>query len=225
MTIDKLINDLSSEGARRPLPGPMRQTLLWGAPTFGYFIVFGLFLGLRPDIGTKFAEPSYIAELVFLLGITLSAAVATCCLSRPDSHQKPWIKYIPLALLIPWGITAFANASGEFSIADLMHTARLGRYDCPLYIALFSLPPGIALFFIARTGATIRCCWAGSMATFAVTAMAYLMMRCVEPNDNIAHLFIWHVMPIMLFCIAGMVIGHFSLKWRGPEHCRWNQEP
>ena len=213
MGIDKLICELSDEGARKPLPGPMKQTVTWGLPTLGYFVALTIYFELRPDISTKMATPLFVAELFILLCIVLSAALATCCLSRPDCHQKPWIKYIAPALLVPWAISAIANSAGAFNLDSLLHTAALGRYDCPSYIAVFSLPPGIALFFIARAGATIRCCWAGGMATLAVTTAAYMMMRLIEPNDNIAHLFVWHVFPIMLICMAGMIIGHFSLKW------------
>lgn len=214
MELDKLISQLSDKGALKPLPSPFIQALIWISGAFIYLLVAGLYFGLRSDISEKSGDPYFVAELLLLLVIATVSALATCCLSRPDSHQKPWIKYVPFALIVPWAITALANATGELSFVNLIHTAGLSRYDCPWHIAVFSLPPAIALFFIVRAGATIRCCWAGGMATLSVTSAAYLMMRLVEQNDNPAHLFVWHALPIMLMCMAGMIIGRLILKWR-----------
>jgi len=41
-----------------------------------------------------------------------------------------------------------------------------------------------------------------------------MLMRLIEQNDNPAHLIVWHALPIMLMCMAGMMIGKFALKWR-----------
>ncbi|PJB73582.1 MAG: hypothetical protein CO093_00365 [Alphaproteobacteria bacterium CG_4_9_14_3_um_filter_47_13] len=88
----------------------------------------------------------------------------------------------------------------------------------PFYVAelalLFGTPPGIAMFLIVRKGAPIQCCWAGSMATWSVTAFGYLCMRLIEQNDNPAHLIVWHALPIVLMCVAGMMMGKYALRWR-----------
>jgi len=214
MDTDQLIQKMISEGTKKPLPHPMRQTMLWLIGTLLYLSILGVHNGLRADIDVKLYDPFYLCEIVFLFGIGISSALAAFCLSRPDAHQKPWIKYVAFALILPWIISAFAGASGEITLANLFHSMTLGQFDCPWHIALFSVPPGIAIFLIVRMGATIQCCWAGSMATLSVTAFGYMLMRLIEQNDNPAHLIVWHALPIMLMCMAGMMIGKFALKWR-----------
>lgn len=50
------------------------------------------------------------------------------------------------------------------------------------------------------------------MATLSVTALGYMRMRLIEQNDNPAYLIVWHALPIMLMCAAGMIIGKFALN-------------
>ena len=214
MDTEQLIQQMVDEGAQKPLPHPMYQTMLWLTGTFVYLGAFAAYNGLRADIGEKISDLFYVSELVLLLGIGISSALAALCLSRPDAHQKPWIKYVPFALIVPWMISACAGATDQITFANIFHSMTLGQFDCPWHIALFSVPPGIAIFLIVRLGATVQCCWAGSMATLSVTALGYMLMRLIEQNDNPAHLFVWHALPIMLMCLAGMMIGRFALKWR-----------
>jgi len=213
MDTDKLIQKMVGEGAQKPLPHPVKQTLMWLAGTLVYLGVLGAYNGLRADIADKFSQGSYIAEIALLSVMAVSAALAEFYLSRPDAHQKPWTQYVPFGFLAIWVIAAFGGA-GDISWGTLFHSMTLGQFDCPWHIALFSVPPGIAIFLIVRRGATIQCCWAGSMATLSVTAFGYMLMRLIEQNDNTAHLIVWHALPIVLMCGIGMMAGKFALKWR-----------
>lgn len=212
MNTDQLIDKLVAEGAQKPLPHPMKQALFWLLGTLIYLAAFCLFIGFRADIAGKFSEPLYIAELVFMSLTALSAAWAAVCLSRPDCFQMPWIKYVPFDFLVLWAAVAFLvfkNLNGS----QIVHTAMLCQFDCPLNILLFSLPPGIAMFLLIRKGAPVQFYWAGSMATLSVTAFAYVCMRLVEMNDSPAHLLVWHALPVMIMSIAGMLAGKFTLRW------------
>lgn len=214
MNTDQLIDKLVAEGAQKPLPHPMKQAMFWLAGTLVWLAALSGYNGFRADFAEKLADPFYGLELILLFGMAFSAALAALCLSRPDGHQMPWIKYVPFGFIVPWAVAAFAGASGEISFASICHSMTLGQFDCPWHILLFSAPPGIAMFLIVRRGAPIQCCWAGSMATWSVTAFGYLCMRLIEQNDNPPHLIVWHALPIVLMCIIGMMAGKYALRWR-----------
>jgi hypothetical protein len=212
MNTDRLIDELVAEGAQKPLPHPMKQAMIWLIGTLIYLAAFSVYMGFRADIAVKFADPLYIAELVFMSLTAISAGWAALCLSRPDCFQMPWIKYVPFDFLVFWAAVAFLGAE-NLNGAQIFHTATLCQFDCPWHILLFSLPPGIALFLLVRKGAPVQLYWAGSMATLSVTAFAYMCMRLLEMNDNPAHLLVWHTLPVMILSLAGMLAGKFTLRW------------
>lgn len=214
MNTEQLISQLVNEGAQEPLPHPVKQTMMWLLVAFLYLGGLALYFGFRADIADQLSNVFIDLELVLLLGMAVSAALAAFCLSRPDGHQKPWIKYIPFAFLLPWAIAAFAGSAHDLQLANILHAMTLNKFGCPWHIVLFSAPPGIVMFLALRKGATIRCCWAGSMAAWSVSAFAYMLMRLIEQNDDPAHLLVWHVLPIVLICMVGMMIGKFALRWR-----------
>ena len=213
MDTEQLIQSMLDEGPRKPLPHPMKQTMYWLVGTLVYLGLFTGYMGFRGDIAVKLSQPTYLIELVLLFGLGVSSALAAFCLSRPDGHQMPWLKFVPLGFVLAWAVTAFSGPAAATNMADLFHSMTLGRFDCVWHILLFSALPGIALFVIARKGSTIQCCWAGTMATLSATSFGYLVMRLLEQNDNPAHLIIWHALPIMLMCLVGMLLGKFALKW------------
>lgn len=213
MDTKQLIDQLVIEGAQRPLPSPMRQTSVWLAGTFVYVTILTLFNGVRSDIADKLTNPRFVLELLLLLVIASSAALAAFCLSRPDAHQKPWLRFVPIGLTLLWAASTFA-ATPVFNVTAILQSFTAGQFDCPWNILMLSVPPGIVIFLIMRKGATIRCCWAGGMAALGATALGYLWMRIIEQNDNLAHLITWHAVPILLMCIVGMMAGQMALRWR-----------
>jgi len=214
MKTEDLIQQLVNEGPQKPMPHPMRQTMVWLLGMLVYLILITMYIGFRPDINQKLGEISYTFEFILLLGLGITSALSAFCLSRPDGHQMPWLKFVPFGFLLVWIITAFSGMSEQINLENLAHSMALNHFDCPSYIAIFSIPPGMALFFLVRMGVTTQCYWAGSMATLSVTSFGYLLMRLIEPNDNPAHLIVWHALPIMLICMLGMIIGRLVLKWR-----------
>jgi hypothetical protein len=116
-------------------------------------------------------------------------------------------------MVIPWAIVALFFAP-EFNSENFLSVFTLSQCECPWHLFLISAPPGVVIFLIARQGASTECLWTGSMATLAVTSFGYLCMRLIEQNDNPAHLIVWHALPILLMCLAGMFLGKFVLKWR-----------
>jgi hypothetical protein len=214
MDTQELIKNFIEEGAAKPLKHPLNQALLWVSGLLLYMLIFMFFDGLRPNLMQKLENPIFIFELFVLFLLCVSASLAAFCLSRPDSYQMPWVKYLPLPLFLIWAVTAFISAGDEIAFRKLLDSMTLGQFDCPWHILFFSGLPGVVIFVLIRMGASIRYYWAGFMATLSVTSLAYLFMRLVEDTDNPAHLIVWHALPIILLCLVGMVAGRYALKWR-----------
>jgi hypothetical protein len=211
--IDALVANMVAEGAKKPLPHPLKQMGFWLTGVMVYLVTVSAYGGFRTDIGQKLTEPSYLLELVLLFLMALFAGFAALCLSRPDGRQMPWVRYIPFVFLILWSVTAFAGG-GDMRWTTLCYTMTLGQFDCFWHILLFSVPSGLAMFLIVRKGAPVECCWAGMMATWSVTSFGYLFMRLVETTDNAPHLIVWHALPIVATCMAGMIAGKYALRRR-----------
>ena len=214
MNTEDLIQKLVNEGPQDPMPHPMRQTMIWLLGMLLYLSLFSAYIGLRPDITVKLHQLSFGLEIILLLGLGISSALSAFCLSRPDAHQMPWIKYVPFIFLLLWVMTAFTGTSEQVNLQNIVHSMSLSHFDCPFYIIMFSVPPGIALFIFVRMGVTTQCYWAGSMATLSVTSFGYILMRLIEPSDDPVHLIVWHALPIIVICMFGMFFGKFILKWR-----------
>lgn len=214
MKTERLIQLLSDEGPKKPMLHPMIQTLLWLFAMFLYILLFAGYTGLRPDFAEKFFNANYFIELLLLIGIGVSSAWTAFCLARPDGHQIPGLKLISFMFVLLWIVIAFSGTLNQINSQEIIQSMSLKQFDCPAHIALFSLPPGIALFLFIRTGVTTQFYWAGAMATLSVTSMGYLLMRIIEPNDNPAHLIIWHALPIIAISLLGIMMGKLVLKWR-----------
>lgn len=213
MNTERLIDALVAQGAQKPLPHPFKQTLFLLGGTMVWLVFLLIFQGIRYDIWNKLSDPNYDLEIGLLLLMATSSSLAGLCMSRPDCHQMPWIRFVPFGFLILWGVASVSGAS-DISWVGIFHTITLCQFSCAWHILMFSAPPGIAIFLIIRKGAPIQCKFTGSIAILSVTALGYLCMRLVESNDNTLHLVIWHVLPIVIMCMVGMIAGKYLLRWR-----------
>lgn len=210
--IDDLIGELSNEGARPPGLHPGYRCLVWLGVVLVYLAGLSLVWGFRPDLTQKLAELSYQLELIVLAAIIVTSALASAWLTLPDLNQQPWIRYLPFVPLAGLIILILTTGDG-IGWSGLMAGAAETSVDCVWHTLMFSVPPGFLIFLMMRQGATVRCCWAGGMATLTVAAFGYLCMRLIEPNDNAAHLLVWHMLPLVMMCVLGMIAGRFVFRW------------
>lgn len=199
-----------------PLPHPMRRTLAWMIATLLYFIGLVAILGIRVDIMDKLNEGAFMAELLLAVGIGFLAASAACYASLPDMNQQGWMRWTPF---VPLGfLTILLTYTYATTMDAPMHALVLmcmtDGYDCTWHIALFSLAPGVILFFMMRRAAAIHYYWAGFMGVLAVTSFGYVALRLLEANDNLAHIMVWHYIPMFAMALLGMWLGKKMLRWK-----------
>lgn len=212
MQTEEFITNLADTGAKKPLPHPLHIAGLWLAGIIAYFVISIEFLGFRPDIAVKLHQPLYWVELVAALATGIAAVFAASWLALPDVGQRSWVRFLPflpMALLITVLGVGIVHYNAMLSLADCL---RAGRYDCLMYIVLFSVLPAIVMFVTIEKAAPVRCCWAGSMAALAAASFGYIIPRLNDINDNPIHLVIWFFIPVMLITMIGMISGKFYFK-------------
>ncbi|MEQ1789124.1 MAG: DUF1109 domain-containing protein [Rickettsiales bacterium] len=211
MDTDAFINQLTAQGARKPLPHPLAVAGKWLALLAVYFIVITVALGLRQDIASKWMQPLYLMELSGMLATAITAAIAASFLALPDIGGRPWLKFIPFAPLMV--LVAFLLQSIVAGNAmPLIECIKLQKYACLLVITLFSIIPSVFMFIVIRRAAPTRCCWAGSMAGLSVASLGYVLLRLIDNSDDPTALIIWHFIPVMVITMVGMVVGKFYFR-------------
>lgn len=208
---DKLIARLSEEAAPVTPWDPVRVIARWLIVAAGYLLLVTLALGIRPDIMMKLAQPLYSLELFLCSVVAATAGAAAAFLAIPHSNQERWIKWLPFFPMAVLG--AVLIMEGGVDAGLLSASASTPQYSIVLEFLLLAVIPGIFLFAIIRSAATVKCCWAGSMAALAVGSLAYLVLRLVETGGNTADVMVWCYLPMLALTMTGMLLGKFLLRW------------
>lgn len=216
MNTDDFISELAKESkAVKPLLPAVARTALWIGFSLAYFIGLILVLGVRADVMVKFHEGIFVAEILLAGSVGILAAYVACCACLPDMNQQDELRFTPFVLFsILVVLLAVAHVNAETDpMGSLFLQCLTKGYDCTWHILLFSLIPGVILFFMMWRAAAVHAYWAGSMAVLAVTSFGYVAMRFLEANDVVAHILIWHYFPMLFMALLGMLIGKRILRW------------
>jgi len=206
LLVAELANDAS---AIEPAPHPFLLSLkLIGIA--GVYLTIALALsGVRSDWVRAFGQPWFVAEIVALLMIFITASLSAALLSFPDLHQKRGLVFAPL-----WVFALFMIVVSLAWIADDPPAALPEHsFQCTSCIILVALLPTGWTFYTLRKLASTHHQWAGSVALLSAFSVGALWLRLQELNDSIVHVVEWHYLPILAFCLVGLWMGRWLLKW------------
>jgi hypothetical protein len=210
MKTNDLIEELSNKGLaeRKPLMTPMKFTCIWIGVMITYVIIISAIIGVREDLIYKLQDLIWTLEILFLLSLAISATFAANCLALPDVNQNKHIMLFPVL------------HSGLFCIMLIIQYFRnmeLAFFDyaahCSVHLMLYSVVPIILMFALLKRAAAIHKGKAGFMISISVTSFGYLILRLVENTDNILHLLLWHLAPMLLVSTISIFIGQRLLRW------------
>ncbi|MDX8386092.1 MAG: DUF1109 domain-containing protein [Gallionella sp.] len=208
--IEQLVATLSKDVAPvKPAPHPYVLSLKWLSIASVYLIASLAFSGLRPDLANALQNPWFAAEIVLLLIMFITAAIATAVLSFPDMHQKHNMAYGPLwvvGMLVL--VMLFAWRADAPTTPLPMHS-----FECMISITLFSLLPSVATFYALRKLASTHQRLSSSIAVLFAFSTGALWLRLHEQTDSIIHVIEWHYLPILAFSVLGLWLGKVLLKW------------
>ena len=212
MDTQALISHLAEQPAPRCVGAcPFRMVSLWLGVTFGGILLMVTFLGLRPDLPLRLAEPLFLEEIAVLFLVLLTSGLSACWLAFPDQRQQPWLVKIPLLPLAAYAaLLAYRIAVPDATAAPL---EKDNGIDCALCITGMAIVPAITLLILVRRCATTVPRLTGGVALLAAATSGHLMLKFVEANDSIAHLALSHILPILLLCAIGFLLGRKILAW------------
>ena len=208
--VESLVSELAEEaGTVKPAPHPYLLTAKWIAAAAAYLLVSLALSGLRPDLARALQLPLYCAEIGALLLLFVASSVGAAVLSFPDLHQKRALALAPFA--------AFALLVGVLFLAWRADSPPaplpVHSFQCTLSITLVSILPALWTFHSMRRLASTHGRWAGSIAVLAAFSVGALWLRLNEVNDSIAHVVIWHYLPMLAAGSLGFGLGKRLLKW------------
>jgi hypothetical protein len=181
---------------------------LIGAATV-YLAVSLAISGFRPDWIQAFGQPWFIAEIVTLFMIFVTASLSTALLSFPDLYQKRGLVFLPLVMFALFLVVMlFAWCAQSPAVLLPAHTI-----ECTSCIVLIALLPTAWTFYLMRNYASTHAGWAGGVAVLAAFSVGALWLRLQESNDSLVHVFEWHYLPMLAFSVIGLWMGRWALKW------------
>ncbi len=176
-------------------------------------LTFGLVasLALRMDIMDQIANPLFLLELTLLVAAGgLSAAMALLS-AVPGREPSTGAVALALALIAASFVCLYQDMPAA---ARSLANAPRGM-GCALKTIAIAAVPWAALLAFARRGASLVPVACGGLAGLAAFLIAAATMRVVCPIDNLWHLVIWHLSPVLIGLGASSAIGLLLLRaWR-----------
>ncbi len=206
---EHLIEELSGDCRRVECCCPLKRSLILLAIVVVSAGAISLLIGLRDDLPHMMESPLYIVEIALSVFVGIMAAIAANWLSLPDIGQKKWLIWLPF---FPLAMMSFLIAY-QFLVRPTHDFTGDGGFACSSDIVVIAVIPAIALFVLLRKAATTHNKMLAFMAVLSVGAFCYMCLRLICPNDDIAHLVVWHLLPTLVIATVGAFIGSKLLKW------------
>ncbi len=206
MKTDDLISKLSDEHkAVAPLASFWERYLKWLVVSL-LCVITGVSLSVvREDLGAAFKDPFFVLQnLLILVGALLSSALALI-LSVPGSEKKKSVRIFALIPFILWALLLFlGKKQGGFYPG-------IGT-GCASEVLSLGVVPGILLLIIVRRGAVLNRSYSSFFTFMAAAALGALGVQFSCHSGNIAHLLVWHFLPVIFLGILGVALANKILK-------------
>lgn len=212
MKTDNLINAIAADATAR-LPS-MGTRVLLGLVIGGSLAmaVFGLYLGVRPDVASALQTWRFSTKLITTLLCFGSALWAVTRLARPHADRRAVIAALSLPLLVlAFGIgwELVASPAHTWSSRAMGSNSRL----CVTFIATMSIAPLVALLLALRAGAPQSPATTGAAAGLVAGGLAATLYAIHCPDDSPLFVALWYVPVVALITLAGALAGRRVLRW------------
>jgi hypothetical protein len=182
---------------------PWVRILPWIIFAAGYMAAVASIAGLRADLALKLTQPEFVFEIVLVLIIGLSAALASAWMCVPDMRGRPWVPVVPLILVVVFMVWQIARMIIEGTSMGAIPSI------CIKEGIVYAAAPALWIVLIGRGGATTRPRMLAFMNVLAVSAFGYIGLRLTCPVDTPGHALFWHCIP---YVILGAFAGIFARR-------------
>jgi hypothetical protein len=213
MRTDDLV-DLLATGAGAVEPEGIRHryatALGWGA--LGATLCMAIGLGVRPDLAAAATTPMFWVKLAYPVVVAGSALMMALRLGRPGAGvgRAPYAVVAPV--LAMWLLAFVALASAPAPEREQLVFGETWA-ECPIYIAVLSVPLLIAALWATRGLAPTRPAVAGAVTGLLAGAMAAAVYALHCPEMAAPFLGIWYLAGMLIPAAAGALLGLRLLRW------------
>jgi len=186
----------------RPLWSPWARLACWLALALAVVALAAL-MGLRHDLGVAIDRPGYVLDLAILLAGAGLAATLALLVAVPGRMAGRRARALGGGLLV---LALAAALLGETGVPPATRSV-LAELRCVVCVGLFGLVPWIALYRAVGRAAPLD----GTATALCVGAAAFLVgaaaVRVACPYDDVAHLAVWHGLPVALWTVVSTTLG------------------
>jgi hypothetical protein len=216
ITTPDLIESLVA-GARpvRRLRPPVARAALWLLFAAGIVGLLAVSHGIRPDLGVRLVQASFVTGIAASALTGILAAVATFVVSLPD-RSRLWL-LLPAPALAVWVSTiGYGCLTGWVKVgADGI---RLGEaIDCFATLALISAPLSLAILVMLRYTALLEPTRVAVMGGLAVSAIAATALSLFHSLDATIMVLMWNFGIAALLVGLATVFGKKMFSWVAPS--------
>jgi len=216
ITTPDLIESLVA-GARpvRRLRPPVARAALWLLFAAGIVGLLAVSHGIRPDLGVRLVQASFVTGIAASALTGILAAVATFVVSLPD-RSRLWL-LLPAPALAVWVSTiGYGCLTGWVKVgADGI---RLGEaIDCFATLALISAPLSLAILVMLRYPALLEPPRVAVMGGLAVSAIAATALSLFHSLDATIMVLMWNFGIAALLVGLATVFGKKMFSWVAPS--------
>jgi len=216
ITTPDLIESLVA-GARpvRRLRPPVARAALWLLFAAGIVGLLAVSHGIRPDLGVRLVQASFVTGIAASALTGILAAVATFVVSLPD-RSRLWL-LLPAPALAVWVSTiGYGCLTGWVKVgADGI---RLGEaIDCFATLALISAPLSLAILVMLRYTALLEPARVAVMGGLAVSAIAATALSLFHSLDATIMVLMWNFGIAALLVGLATVFGKKMFSWVAPS--------
>jgi hypothetical protein len=218
MNINDVINDLVKElQPVRPVRPFSVRYATWAAAVFAAVGALLLAISARRDPDIVFDSARLVSDAVMVVLIALTASWSALKLSVPGEEKPFSHRYMPLALLAMWCLFSVFQVAVEAIHTGAEALVPDPHVVCALLVAGAGGLLMIPLTFLLRGAAPLDPRWCGAMAGIAAGAAAMIGIEFICVYERPAHFMAYHVLPVLLFGVAGALAGPRLLPWRGAK--------
>lgn len=206
--IERLVADVKPV---RRLLDPTRRAALWTAVAL-VFVCLGLaWFGIRHDIDTAWQSPDYLLRLALLVSTMWLSVVTAFRLAVPGRELRAWTRWWPIVALG----ALVAIAAGEVVSGAFFGTmgSPLRAWMCVRKVAFVGTIPAILAVVLIQRAAALEPRWTALLGVLAAGAAGALTSELACPIRTPIHIFLWHITPVALFGVAGVLVGSVIVLW------------
>ncbi len=206
---DSIINSLCNEAKKVDCSRQPLTVLALGIASVSlYIIIFLIVIGERGDLTSKISDISFLLEIITSSLVVFTAILAASWQAFPDLSEQKLVSWLPAIALFGFIMS--------FALNYALHPGKLLEMNygikCAMHMCLIALLPTILLYAVLARGVFLHAGRASLHVGLAAGMTAYLAARLAEPVDDMLHMLVWHILPLLALVLALSLLHRWLIR-------------